>query len=201
MKIIKKYFVVASSLFITVIVGLYLFLALYVAKSTNQDTKTRSDAILVLGAKSFHGNSYNPCLVSRVKHAAELYKAKYAPKIIVSGGRDREDNVNESETMKKIAISHGVYSKDILLEPTATSTYENLLFSQKILKLNNLNSVIIVTEPFHIARSSLVAERLNLKYTVSSATESSCWLPWKYFSFYFLKEPFAVILYKIQNKL
>jgi uncharacterized SAM-binding protein YcdF (DUF218 family) len=136
-----------------------------------------------------------------VNHAADLYKAKYAPKIIVSGGVDREDNVSEADTMKKIAISQGVSSDDILLEPSATSTYENLLFSKKVLESNKLNSVIIVTEPFHTARVALIAEKLGFKFTVSPASMSSCWLPWKYFSHYFLKEPIAILMYKLQDKL
>ena len=42
--------------------------------------------------------------------------AKYAPKILMSGGYDREDNVSEAETMKKIALEKGVPSKDIILK-------------------------------------------------------------------------------------
>jgi len=201
MKTIKKHQVVGTLLIFALSFSLYLSLAIYIGKIANEDTKSISDAILVLGAKSYHGNSYNPCLVSRVNHAVDLYKAKYATKILVSGGFDKEDHVNEAETMKKIAINLGVPSNNILLEKSSASTYENLLFSQKILKSAGLNSVIIVTEPFHVARASLVADKLNLKYTISSVSNSSCWVPRKYFSSYFLKEPFAVILYKIENKL
>ncbi len=197
----KKYFINFSSLFIILIIVLYSSLALHIAKSANDDTKIRSDAILVLGARSYRANSYNPCLVSRVKQAANLYKAGYARKIIVSGGNDKEDNVNEAETMKKIAGEYGVPGKDIILERQATSTYENFLFSQKILQANNLTSIIIVTEPFHIARSELVARKLNFDYSVSPAIDSPCWLPWRYVSKYFVKEPFAIFMYKLQDKL
>ncbi len=201
MKTFKKYFIIASISLPSLFLALYLLLALYIGNIANQDTKIQSGAILVLGAKSYHGNSYNPCLVSRVNHAVELYKTKYANKILVSGGFDKEDNVSEAETMKKIAINLGVPSNNILLEKSSTSTYENLLNSQKILKSNHLNPVIIITEPFHAARTVLVAEKLDLNFTISPASTSPCWQPWKYFSYYFLKEPFAIILYKIQNKL
>ncbi len=198
---IIKYLVVVGCLFSVFVFVLYFFLALHIGKEASHDTKTKSDAILVLGAKAYHGNSYNPCLVSRMTHAVDLYNTKYAPKILVSGGLDREDHVNEAETMKKIALDLGVPSNDIFLESSSTSTYENLLFSQKVVNSAHLNSVIIITEPFHVARTALVAKKLGLKFTVSPASNSPCWLPWKYLSHYFLKEPFAVILYKIQNKL
>ncbi len=198
---IKKYLIIGSLLFFALFLNLYLSLAIYIGKIANEDTKIQSEAILVLGAKSYHGKSYNPCLVSRVNHAVDLYKAKYADKILVSGGFDKEDNVNEAETMKKIAVNLGMPPDNILLEKSSTSTYENLLNLQKILKSHKINSVIIVTEPFHAARTSLVAKKLGIKYTISPASTSPCWLPWKYLSHYFLKEPFAIILYKLESKL
>ncbi len=201
MKRLRKEIIIGYFLLFALSLGIYLFLAIYIAIDVNHDTKSRSDVILVLGAKSYHGSSYNPCLVSRVEHAVDLYKARYAPKILVSGGFDREDHVSEAETMKKIAVKLGASPNDILLETLSSSTYENLLFSQKKLKSSGLNSIIIVTEPFHIARASLVADKLGIKYTISPASTSPCWLPWKYFSSYFLKEPLAIMLYKIENKL
>lgn len=201
MKTIRKYILIGSFILFIVLGSLYLSLSFYIGKIATRDTKTKSDVILVLGAKSYHGNSYNPCLVSRMTHAVDLYKAKYAPKILVSGGLDKEDHVSEAETMKKIAIAQGVSANDILVEKKSTSTYENLQSSQKILQSAHLNSAIIVTEPFHAARTSLVAKKLGFKFTISPVSTSPCWLPWKYFSHYFLKEPLTVILYKIENKL
>lgn len=178
----------------------YLSIALYAANKAEIDTKTRSDAILILGARSYIEGAYNPCLKARVEHGVNLYKAKYAPKILVSGGDDKEDKVNEAETMKKIAVSLGVPANDVLLETKSNSTYENFVYSQKVLQAKDSDSIIIVTEPFHIARAALVAEKLDIKYTVSPAA-SPCWQPWKYASKYFLKEPLALMLYKLQGKL
>ena len=90
--------------------------------------------------------------------------------------------------------------EQIILEKDSTSTYENMLNSQKIMKEKDIRSVLIITEPFHAARVGLVAEKLGLDYTISPAIESPCWR-WKYFSKYFLKEPFAIIAYKLQGKL
>ncbi len=197
----KIYFFVFILSILMLIYGLYLSLAVYIGRAANIDNKVVSDAILVLGAKSYHGTGYNPCLVSRVTHAVNLYKTHMALKIIVSGGEDKEDHANEAETMKNIAQSMGMPTENIIEESKSTSTFENFLFSKKTLESNNLNSVIIVTEPFHIARASLVAKKLNLNFTVSPAIDSSCWQPWQYYSYHFLREPFALILYKLHNKL
>jgi uncharacterized SAM-binding protein YcdF (DUF218 family) len=180
---------------------MYVSLALYVGRKASQDTTKKSDVILVLGARSYIKGEYNPCLVSRVAHAVDLYEKGIASKIIMSGGDDTEDGVNEAETMKKIAVEKGVDGADIVLEKKATSTYENFRLSKKILEEIGSQSVIIVTEPFHIARASLVAKKAGYDFTVSPAGRSPCWQRYSYFSRYFLKEPIAILTYKLQNKL
>ena len=197
----KTIILVMSAIFVLV-GGVYLALAVYVGNTATRDTKIKSDVILVLGAHAYDGSSYNPCLVSRVAHAATLYKAKYAPKLLVSGGIDkRRSSVSEAEVMKRIAVSLGVPADDILLESASQSTYENLLFSNPIMQANHFNTAILVTEPFHAYRAAMVARKLGFNFTSSPAVDSVCWLPRKYSSLYFLREPLAVMVYKLQGKL
>jgi len=117
----KKYLVSTGALFILVIL-VYFSLAIYIGSKTEIDTKVKSDVIFVLGAKSYWGRNFNPCLLSRVEHAVELYKAGYAPKILMSGGDDIEDHVNEADTMKKMAVEMGIPPEDIQTENQAKST-------------------------------------------------------------------------------
>jgi uncharacterized SAM-binding protein YcdF (DUF218 family) len=195
------YLIFIISILIIFFIILYSSLSLYIAKQAEKDMPSKADAILVLGAKSYIDGKYNPCLEARVNHAMILYQSGYAHTIIVSGGNDREDDINEAETMKKIAMEKGIPSTAILEEKSATSTYENFSLSQKILKKNSIESVIIVTEPFHVARAALVAKKVGYNFSVSPVKDSICWAPNKYFTKYFLKEPFVIALYKLQNKL
>jgi uncharacterized SAM-binding protein YcdF (DUF218 family) len=199
-KIIKFFLIsILSCTFLFIII--YFTLFIYIGNNVYKDDKKQSDAILVLGAKSYKGNFYNPCLVERVKHAVELYKQNYSNKLIFSGGNDREDGENEAETMKKIAVSMGVLSDDIILEKQSTSTYENLKFSQDIIKLKNYKTIILVTEPYHSPRAALVAKHLGINTSLSPAVNSQCWQKWKYLSRFFIKEPLAVMGYKIEGKI
>ena len=91
-------------------------------------------------------------------------------------------------------------TKDAVLK-NVKSTYENFSFSQEIINLSGSKSVIIVTEPFHVPRAEMVAKKLNFNYTLSPAVDSPCWEPNKYLTKYFLKEPIAILMYKLQNKL
>ncbi|RUR27465.1 YdcF family protein [Legionella qingyii] len=196
-----KFFRRTCFFFLITAIALYSFVAMYVTKNAEKDEKRQADVILVLGAKAYRNNSYNLCLVARVKHAVDLYKANLAPKLLFSGGTDIEDGANEARTMKKIALSLGVPTEDILLESESTSTYENLLFSKRLLQAKQLKSIILVTEPFHAPRAILVAQKLGLKVFSSPAVESACWKKNKYLSRYFLKEPLAIIFYKMRNQL
>lgn len=197
MKKIKIFILIVS----TILALIYLLLAIYVGKNVYFDDKKKSDAILVLGAKSYKGNKYNPCLAARVEHAAELYKQGYADKIIMSGGDDSEDGKNEASTMQDIAQKFQIPKNDILLENKSKSTFENIVFSSKLMKERNIKTVVIVTEPFHSPRAGLVAKKAALNYSISPTLTSQCWLRWKYLSRYFLKEPLAIIEYYIFGKI
>ena len=169
----------------------YFSLLMYINNKAELDTKVTSEVILVLGGIVYSGTDcygpickqinfvpnrhYNPCLVARINHAIMLYKDHYAPKILMSGGADKEDNTNEAERMRKIAIEAGIPSEDILVENKSTSTYENFAFSKKILQKANLHSIIIVTDPYHNARAELIARKQKFAYSLSPAVESACW--------------------------
>ncbi len=181
--------------------GVYIILAVYISNRVYQDTKVLSDAILILGARSYKDAKINPCLEARVNQGIKLYKEGYAPTIIVSGGKDRENGTNEAEIMKTLLLNSGINKSVILTENQSTSTYENLLFSKQIMVRNQLKTIIIVTEPFHEPRADLVAQRLNISHTISPAIYSPCWTRWKFLSRYFLKEPLLIIYYGITGRI
>ena len=210
-KSMKKFFIILS-IIVTFSVLLYAVLLTYIGVMTKQDTKVKSDVVLVLGEGAYGGIScygpicqhgfmphpqYNPCLVARINQAISLYKNHYASKILMSGGTDKEDNANEAETMEKIAVEAGVPAVDILMEKKSTSTYENLAFSQKILSAAGLHSIIIVTDPFTNARAGLVASKLGYNYSLSPDLNTPC----SHASDYFFREPLAIVAYILSGKI
>jgi uncharacterized SAM-binding protein YcdF (DUF218 family) len=174
-------------LFVCYAIG-FIWLAIQI-----KDDARASDAVIVLGARVNYNNYLNPCLVARVEHGAKLVRSGLAKFLIVSGGNDVEDGANEASAMRDMALASGVSSDQIILEPKATSTFENLGFSQKILEQRKLKSVIVVTEPYHMPRAAMIARKLGLDFSSSPAPESACWSRWKHFSRFFLREPFAVL--------
>ena len=158
-------------------------------------TVSRADAVIVLGARVFYPQKprINPCLNARVQHGAGLVLADNAKWLIVSGGLDREDGAVEAEHMRDLAVQAGVPKDRILLEDQSTSTRENLEFSKRILETRGLNSVIVVTEPFHAPRAGLLARKLGLTAQVSPAPGSPCSERAAFAIRSYLREPLAIL--------
>lgn len=181
--------------------AVYFSIWLWVASRVNIDTKTKSDVIVVLGARIYlKPNVLNPCMVARVDKAVSLYKKGYASKVIFSGGIDQEDGIVEAEAMKQMAIGKGIPKTNILVESRSKSTFENILNSQEIMNKNSLKTAIIVTEPFHTPRAALVAKKQKINFTISPAY-SSCWNDWRYLSRFLAREPAAMVDYFLRKKI
>jgi uncharacterized SAM-binding protein YcdF (DUF218 family) len=157
--------------------------------------------IIVLGARSYIDGKPNPCLVARVEEAASLASLiKGTPTIILSGGNDIEDGANEAETMYTVLSSRIHRPATILIEGESTSTYENILYSKKLISGDRYRSFAIVTEPFHVYRANLVAQKQGLiPSVIIGASQSPCWQRWKGFSRYTFREIPALIKYKLMG--
>jgi uncharacterized SAM-binding protein YcdF (DUF218 family) len=191
MGLVKRFWV--RGLFLAVLLGMIVYLGLFawVAARVSGDEPTRVDAVIVLGAQAyFPPGRWNPCLVARVERGVELIKAGFAPRIVFSGGVDKEDGAVEAEVMLEIAKSFGLNERQAILEKRSTSTAENLRFSSKLLTSKR---VIIVSDPFHLARAGALAAKLDLEATLVPAPSSPCWSRFGLFSRFALREPLAMV--------
>jgi uncharacterized SAM-binding protein YcdF (DUF218 family) len=188
------------SAFIVLSVLIYAFIATYAGLHVYNRPETPADTVIILGARSQWGDKINPCLAARVDEGTRVLNAGKAQFVIVTGGID-EYGGTEAETMARLLAAKGIPRSKIILEPQATSTYENLVYSKALMKSHGLLSAIIVTEPFHIPRADLIASHLGITHQLSSADTSPCWSRWKWASRYFLREPAVIILYKLQGKI
>ena len=156
-------------------IGLLIFLLLFktpliffLAKPLKiTDTPQRADAIVVfaggVGESGKAGQGYE----ERVQYAVQLYKDGYAPYMIFSSGYTYA--LQEAEVMKALAISLGISPERIILEKQAANTYENVKFVSQILNKKGWHSILLVSSPYHMKRTSLVfrkvANNINLIHT------------------------------------
>lgn len=98
------------------------------------------------------------------KRSAELYKEGLGEYMIFSGNCGKGTvgvlNITEAERFKNIAVEEGVPEDKIIMEPDATTTYENYKFIKKVLEEKNLNpnSFLILGKPYQERRALAIAE-------------------------------------------
>lgn len=147
--------------------------------------------VIVLGAK-IRGEQPSLVLQGRLDAAAEYLKDHPDARCIVSGGQGADEPCPEATVMKRCLVEAGIEPERILCEEKATSTYENIIFSQQLLRQNGLpERVVIVTQEFHQYRAQQFAEDAGFDQ-VGAVTAHT---PWYLLGSYWVRD-FAGICYK-----
>lgn len=129
------------------------------------------DAVVVLGAAQYDGRP-SPQLQARLDHALRLWQRGAAPIVVVTGGKQQGDRFTEAESGREYLIDAGVSPESILVEPTGTSTFDSLQSLRNDSGVDTITRVVIVSDPYHVLRASLVARELGFD-AMSSATRTS----------------------------
>ena len=123
-----------------------------------------TDCVLILGAGVRNG-SPTPMLRDRLITGISLYKSGAAPKIIMSGDHGRED-YDEVNVMKSYAVENGVPDGDVFMDHAGFSTYDSVYRAKAVFEAD---SIIIVTQKYHLYRALYIAERLGVNAVGVSA--------------------------------
>lgn len=157
-------------LFIIFCIWLF-FIAASIWHYGSKDYAINSDYIIVLGAAAYHKKP-SPVLKERIDHAITLYQQGLAPTIIFTGGFGTGAPYAESDVAAKYALRNGVKIVDVLTEDHSRSTVDNLIEAKKLMDSDRLTTAIIVSDPLHLKRASIIAENLNIE-AVTSPTPTS----------------------------
>ncbi|MCU0641634.1 MAG: YdcF family protein [Candidatus Margulisbacteria bacterium] len=134
--------------------GIYLtqpyFLPFLADHLVVRDSLDRADLIIVLSGDN-NGE--------RVAEAVGLYKAGYAPRLLMSGG-PLAWHLTAAQWMKKQAVESGVPAAAISLQAESRSTLEDAIFSLPQVKESGARSVILVTSPYHSRRAAVVFRKV-----------------------------------------
>ena len=153
--------------------ALLLFACLigYVWYCAQERPVTPAPATIVLGAAAW-GNKPSPVFKERIRHAVHLYKTKTTKKLIFTGGALRDGIPSEGEVGARWAIKLGVAPEDTAYEGTSRDTWYNLKNAQVILQQQQIDSVILVSDYFHLARAGIMARDLGLHVQLSPTPTS-----------------------------
>lgn len=144
----------------------FFTLALYAILYNATPLFKKPQYIIVLGS-GLIGDKVPPLLASRLDRAVKLFKRyNEQPLLITSGGQGHDELVAEAVAMKQYMLEqHGLRDDQVIVEDQSTTTYENLMFSKKIIhdKLGTANGFgAVVTNDFHVLRASIYTRKVGL---------------------------------------
>jgi uncharacterized SAM-binding protein YcdF (DUF218 family) len=154
------------------LVVLYLgFTFVEVWLASRRDQARPVQAIVVLGAAQYNGRP-SPVLRARLDHAYDLWREKLAPTVVVTGGREPGDRFTEATASANYLESRGVPDADVLRETGGRNSWESLAASAAFLKVRGVHTVLLVSDPFHNERITLMADEVGLRPYVSPTRTS-----------------------------
>ena len=147
------------------------YVALRVATVGERDDLHPVDAVVVLGTQEYSGWP-SPPFSARLDHALSLYEEGLAPLVIVAGGDPEGDSYTEAAAGARYLEYQGL-PPDALLAVGGDNTYENLREVKALAEREGLESVLLVSERFHMLRSLAMANDLGIQAYGSPTSTSS----------------------------
>ncbi|MCD6576767.1 MAG: YdcF family protein [Anaerolineaceae bacterium] len=139
---------VIIALLLASIIG-YFFLRGAAAYLIISDDLSPADVIIIMGG----GDE------GRMNEALKLYFEKYARIIVLTetGEQIGESNYLQSSDLLIQLMNNGVPSGNVLItDDEVTSTFEEARAVKRLLEKRQFSSAIIVTDPFHTKRTSII---------------------------------------------
>jgi uncharacterized SAM-binding protein YcdF (DUF218 family) len=128
-----------------------------------------AQAIVVLGGATRSAARPRPSVDlqeagDRIIYAAQLYRQKKAPLIILSGGRIEwfGKGTPESQDMATILTSIGIPTEALIQEPNSFNTHDNAVNVKQILESRKIKKVLLITSAIHMPRSLLIFQKQDI---------------------------------------
>lgn len=122
--------------------------------------KKDADALIVLGYRC-DDDQIHPLLKERLDTAIFLFENYQFQYIIVTGGAVTSTKT-EAEIMRDYLVKHAIPENKILLETAAKNTVYNIVNCSSILKTNHLETILLISNSFHIRRIKYIMEKQQL---------------------------------------
>lgn len=137
-------------------------LAASIVRYADTDETRAADCVIVLGAGTREGE-VSPVFAERLRHAAQLYRSGYAPKIILTGGLDPRNTVTDAEAARRWLEREGIPGEDIQMEEKSRYTHENFLYAKEIMDREGWRDALVVSDPLHMKRAMLCASDFGVR--------------------------------------
>jgi uncharacterized SAM-binding protein YcdF (DUF218 family) len=169
--------------------------ALAIWWTARQDSRPRSDAIVVLGSAQYNGVP-SSIFEARLEHAITLYRQGVAPVVVTVGGKKSGDEFTEAEAGRDYLAQNGVPRDALLAVPTGVDTLESMRAVAATFRDRGWSSAVLVSDPWHVMRAERMADDAGIEAT-GSPTRQGPAVQTRATQFrYILRETAAYLVYR-----
>lgn len=155
-----KRFLLVVALALVVLLAYPCWLAFRIWDQSHHDEQHSADAIVVLGAAQYNGDP-SPVFRARLNHAAFLYRLGMSAKVIVTGGKLPGDNFTEAQAGDDYLVGDKGVPADAITQVEGTTTWESLQQVADVADEEQVDSLLLVSDPLHSYRIKRMANDLG----------------------------------------
>ena len=176
------------------ILGVFVSIALLVlAESvcmiTAANKEPESGATMVVLGCRVYGERASLSMTERLDAAYEYLTEHPEVQCVLSGGQGNGETITEAECMYSYLVEKGIDASRLYKEEESTTTRENLLFSEQLIKEQGLNTEIaIATSEYHMYRAGMIADALGISWSAVPG-KTAIWL----FPTYYVRELYGIL--------
>lgn len=161
-KLIRRFF----TLILLVIIGIPTFFFAQVWYEAHYPKLRSADYAVVMGAAQYDGRP-SDALEARLVEAKRLYDSGLVKKIVTVGAGAPGDRYTEARAGRIWLIQNGVPRNNAIEIGQGRDTIQSVKAFTDYFKKNNINNIIIVTDPYHCKRSTYISDDLGINATCS----------------------------------
>ena len=152
-------------------------------KSVRRIPKFDKDFIIILGCQIKKDGTLTKLLQGRADRAIEFAKMQKENtnkdiKFVPSGGQGDDEVVSEALAIKNYLVEQGIKEKDIIIEDKSKNTFENIKFSNNLIKEKMKKAQIAFsTTNYHVFRAGCIANQQCLQMEgIGAKTKIYFWI-------------------------
>lgn len=157
----------AAAGFLTVTAGAYMPFVVREAKKNYSDD---CDYLMILGGNVIGADTPSPQLSERMKTAVRYLGENKTCYVVPCGGCFRPgQKKSEAQIIADNLTQNGIAAERILLEDKSTTTFENFLFAQEIIRAHSGKAadetrIAFLSSDYHLFRAGLIAKSCGLPH-------------------------------------
>jgi uncharacterized SAM-binding protein YcdF (DUF218 family) len=137
---------------------------------TTNTSRSRFDAIIVLGYPATSDGDPSPRELASVNEAVREYERGVAPRLIFTGAAVANQFV-EAQVMALAAEAQGIPAEAVLTETQARDTVQNACLAVRMMKAHGWDSAEVIANPAHLRRAAMIFNRMPIEWRMHASPQ------------------------------